>query len=57
VRVLQVWRGAQTRVERLKGVAFGSAEALLTNIKVGRKGLSGTNTQADSDANIHELRM
>jgi hypothetical protein len=34
------------RVDHLKRASFGYASALLANIRLGRKGLAGTNTLA-----------
>jgi hypothetical protein len=46
VSCLQVRPGAYTRVWHLKDASLGQALALPANIRLGRKGLPGTNTLA-----------
>ncbi len=43
---LSTRQGACPSVEHLKGASLGEASAVLPNIKLGRKGLPGTNTLA-----------
>jgi hypothetical protein len=47
--------GAYPSMEHLKGTSLGYAWALLGNIRLGWKGLPGTNTIAFT--NIHKLQL
>jgi hypothetical protein len=50
---LWVRQGAYTRVEHLKGPSFRSALALFANIRLGWKGLPGTNTLAHYEKSVN----